>query len=92
MKLFVSKNPPYQFIFLDSVSKLKMSPEQLDSLKAGNPRKSFIEIYQTTKDGKYRGTNEHQHDVDVVIEVPERGRAVQFGRFNQGGEMEIFGD
>jgi hypothetical protein len=26
----------------------------------------------------------------VVIEVPERGKAVQFGRFNQGGEMDIF--
>lgn len=30
------------------------------------------------------------HDVDVVIEIPELGRAVQFGRFNQGGEMQIF--
>jgi hypothetical protein len=26
----------------------------------------------------------------VVIEVPERGKAIQFGRFNQGGEIEIF--
>jgi hypothetical protein len=28
--------------------------------------------------------------VDVVIEVPEKGKAVQMGRFNQGGEMDIF--
>ena len=30
--------------------------------------------------------------MDVVIEVPERGKAIQFGRFNQGGEMSIFED
>jgi len=26
----------------------------------------------------------------AVIEVPEKGKAVQFGRFNQGGEISIF--
>lgn len=31
-----------------------------------------------------------QTDADVVIEVPERGKAVQFGRFNQSGEISIF--
>jgi len=93
--LFVSDHipddlSPYQFIFLDSVSKLGLSPEDLDHLKAANPGKSFIDIYQTTKTGHFRGSNVHQHDVDVVIEVPEKGKAVQFGRFNQGGEIEIF--
>lgn len=93
--LFVSDHlpedlSPYQFIFLDSVSKLKLTPADLDQLKSEYPGKSFIEIYQTTKTGNFRGTNEHQHDVDIVIEVMEKGKAVQFGRFNQGGEMEIF--
>ncbi|MDP3558108.1 MAG: JAB domain-containing protein [Bacteroidota bacterium] len=93
--LFVSDHipddlTPYQFIFLDSVSKLRLKPEDLERLKAENPGKSFIDIYQTTKTGNFRGTNEHQHDVDVVIEVPEKGKAIQFGRFNQGGEIEIF--
>jgi len=37
-------------------------------------------------------SEEAQHDVNVVIEVPEKGRAVQFGRYNQGGEMNIFGN
>jgi hypothetical protein len=80
----------YQFIFLDSVSKLGLTPADLESLKAGNPGKSFIYVFHTTKGGKFRGENTFQHDVDVVIEVPEKGKAIQFGRFNQGGEMEIF--
>lgn len=81
---------PYEFVFLDSVNKLGLSPQDLDRLKAENPGKSFIDVHQTTKTGKFRGTNEYQHDVDIVIEVPERGKAVQFGRFNQGGEIPIF--
>jgi hypothetical protein len=28
--------------------------------------------------------------MDVVIEVPEKGRAVQNGRLNQGGEIRFF--
>ena len=82
----------YQFIILDSVNKLGLSPKDLENLKRNNPGKSFIFIFQTTKDGKFKGANSYQHDVDVVIEVTERGRATQFGRFNQGGEMGIFED
>jgi hypothetical protein len=81
---------PYDFIFLDSVNKLGLTSKDLERLKVENPGKSFIYIFQTTKDGKFRGTNEFQHDVDVVIEIPEKGKAVQNGRFNQGGSMNIF--
>ena len=96
-KLFVASLLPndlslYDFIFLDSVSKLGLAPEDLNKLKVQYPFKSFIFIFQSTKDGKFRGANTFQHDVDVVIEVPEKGRAIQMGRFNQGGEMQIFND
>ena len=82
----------YDFIFLDSVNRLGLKPEDLNNLKVRNPAKSFVFIFQSTKMGDFRGANSFQHDVDVVIEVPERGKAVQMGRFNQGGEMEIFED
>lgn len=81
---------PYDFIFLDSVNKLGLTPEDLSRLKAGNPAKSFIFVFQTTKMGAFRGANTFQHDVDVVIEVPQMGKAIQMGRFNQGGEIIIF--
>jgi predicted transcriptional regulator len=93
--LFVSDFLPeglseYDFIFLDSVNKLGLSSSDLDMLRKKNPGKSFIFIFQTTKDGNFRGKNEFQHDVDVVIEVAEKGKAIQSGRYNQGGEMSIF--
>ena len=80
----------YDFIFLDSVNKLGLTPDALNRLKSANPTKSFIFIFQATKAGSFRGDNAFQHDVDVVIEVPEKGRAVQMGRFNQGGQVDIF--
>lgn len=80
----------YDFIFLDSVNRLGLQPEDLNRLKAKNPTKSFVFIFQSTKDGNFRGANSFQHDVDIVIEVPQKGMAVQMGRFNQGGEAEIF--
>ena len=80
----------YDFIFLDSVNKLALSAKDLESLKKAYPDKSFIYIFQTTKEGNFRGANEFQHDVDIVIEVPEVGKATQRGRFNQGGEKQIF--
>jgi hypothetical protein len=80
----------YDFIFLDSVSKLGLNPDDLTRLRSLNPTKSFVFIFQTTKQGAFRGANTFQHDVDVVIEVPERGKAIQMGRFNQGGKMDIF--
>jgi len=80
----------FDFIFLDSVNTLRLSPDAVQGLKMANPGKSFIPIHQTTKTGSFRGDNRHPHNVDVVIEIPDKGRAVQFGRFNQGGEMQIF--
>lgn len=79
----------YDFVFLDSVTKLNLSPMDLEKLQNRFPMVSFIYVFQTTKLGLFRGANGYQHDVDIVIEVPEFGKAVQYGRFNQGAEMEI---
>ena len=80
----------YDFVFIDSVNKMELQPNDLEELKTKFSNVSFIYVFQTTKEGNFRGSNHFQHDVDVVIEIPEKGKAVQNGRFNQGGEMEIF--
>jgi hypothetical protein len=95
--LFVSDYIPtnissYDFVFIDSVNKAGLSPEELDLLERKNTGISFIYIFQTTKDGNHKGAMEHKHNVDVVIEVPERGIATQYGRYNQGGEMKVFAE
>lgn len=80
----------YEYVFIDSVNKYGLSSKDLALLKEKNPAASFVYVFQATKGGKFKGNNEFQHDVDIVIEVPRIGKAVQYGRYNQGGELDIF--
>lgn len=41
----------------------------------------FIYVFRPKKESS-EGTNEFQHDVGVVIEVPEQGKARQYRWFN----------
>lgn len=78
----------FQFVFIDSVSKAGMDVNAIDQLRKMHPDTSFIFIYHTTKEGKFKGVNEHAHEVDVIIQV-DKGKATSTGRFNAGGSMEI---
>ena len=78
----------FHFVFIDSVSKAGMDVTDIDSLRKMHPEVSFIFIYHTTKEGKFKGVNEHAHEVDVIVQV-EKGKATSTGRFNAGGSMEF---
>jgi hypothetical protein len=78
----------YQFVFIDSVSKAGMDVEDIDRLRKLHPETSFIFIYHTTKEGKFKGVNSHAHEVDVIIQV-DKGQATSTGRFNAGGVFVI---
>ncbi|GAB5417622.1 MAG: hypothetical protein Crog4KO_26070 [Crocinitomicaceae bacterium] len=82
----------FDFVFLDSVTKLKLSPENLVALNKSFPNTSFIEIHQVTKQGSARGQNDFAHDPDILINVPSKGYAESNGRYNQGGEMHFFNE
>jgi deoxyadenosine/deoxycytidine kinase len=78
----------FHFVFIDSVSKAGMDVNDIDALRKMHPEVSFIFIYHTTKEGKFKGVNEHAHEVDVIVQV-EKGKATSTGRFNAGGSMMI---
>jgi hypothetical protein len=78
----------FQFVFIDSVSKAGLEVSDMDEMRKMNPNTSFIFIYHTTKEGKFRGVNAHAHEVDVIIEV-EKGKATSTGRFNAGGSVSL---
>lgn len=77
---------PYQFVFIDSVSKAGMDVSDLEELRKQYPGVSFIFIYHTTKEGRFKGVNTHAHEVDVIIEVG-KGEVKATGRFNAGGVL-----
>jgi hypothetical protein len=79
---------PYQFVFIDSVSKAGMDVFQLDELRKQYPETSFIFIYHTTKAGRFKGVNTHAHEVDVIVEV-SYGNAKSNGRYSPPSSMKI---
>ncbi len=78
----------FKSVFIDSVSKAGMDVNAIDQLRKMHPDTSFIFIYHTTKEGNFKGVNEHAHEVDVIVQV-DNGKATSKGRFNAGGSMEI---
>lgn len=78
----------FDFVFIDSVSKAGMDVNDIDQIRKLHPSTSFIFIYHTTKEGKFKGVNEHAHEVDVIVQV-DKGKATSTGRFNAGGSMDI---
>jgi hypothetical protein len=92
-KLYITDRVPenisdFDFVFIDSVSKAGMDVNDIDQIRKLHPNTSFIFIYHTTKEGKFKGVNEHAHEVDVIVQV-DKGKATSTGRFNAGGSMDI---
>ena len=91
--LFIAEQVPedlseFDFVFIDSVTKAGMDIADITTLHKKFPRTAFIFIYHSTKEGKFKGENEHAHEVDVIIQV-DKGKASSTGRFRAGGEMKI---
>lgn len=79
----------YSFVFIDSVNFIKITPEDIEDLKADNKNTAFITIQQATKNGNFRGSQEFAHNCDAVIRV-EAGKAFHQGRFQEPSEMDVF--
>ncbi len=79
----------YNFVFIDSVNFIKITPEDIEDLKAANKQTAFITIQQATKNGNFRGSQEFAHNCDMVIRV-EAGQASHQGRFQEPTEMPVF--
>ena len=68
---------------------IKITPEEIEDLKASNKNTAFITIQQATKNGNFRGSQEFAHNCDMVIRV-EAGQASHQGRFQEPTEMAVF--
>lgn len=79
----------YRFVIIDSVNYIRIEPEEIEQLKAENPKMALITVQQATKDGKFRGSQQYAHNCDIIIEVIE-GVAYHQGRFQVHSEMPIF--
>ncbi len=80
----------YDFVIFDSVNSLKLTPDDLKEINKKNHLTSFIYIFQTTKDGKFRGSQEFEHDVDVSIELHNGIATTKKSRFGGNGQIKIY--
>jgi len=82
----------YDFIFIDSVNELGIDPGEVAKLimKGRQNQTSFVFIYRSTKDGKYKGLSENEHLVDVSIKVENGLTFNQKNRFGGKGRINVF--
>lgn len=85
------KSIDFKFCFIDSINMIRdASPEALEDLRAKFPDVLFAIIMQSTKDGKFKGSNEYAHNSDINIKI-EKGVAETIkNRFGKLGTYEVF--
>ncbi|MCQ2741354.1 MAG: AAA family ATPase [Alphaproteobacteria bacterium] len=74
----------YNVIFIDSINSMGLEPDDILKLDKGQ---SWVYIFQSTKDGNFRGSQEFEHIVDTSIVVENMKAHAIKNRF--GGKREI---
>ena len=71
----------YDLIILDSATNLGFYPNQIKDLQEKSG-KAVIAILQSTKDGKFKGSQEWLHDVDISLKIDDFQAILEKSRFN----------
>ena len=80
----------YQFIILDSITDLRISLEAYKELRTQYPNTAFILILQVTKDGKFKGGKEWEHEVEIAGNVEDGVINIYKNRYGVKGSMNFF--
>lgn len=81
----------YAFCFIDSINMIvDAEPDKLEKLRNDYSDTCFAMILQSTKDGKFKGSNEYAHNSDIHIKVTAGLAETEKNRFNQLSEYEVF--
>ncbi len=76
----------YDVVFIDSVNHAGLEAEDLRRLPQSV---SYVYVFQATKSGNFRGTNDYLHDVDASIRVESFRAYAEKNRFGASGECEV---
>lgn len=80
----------FDVLIIDSVNDARLEPIDIKNLQKQYPKLSLVLIFQTKKDGQFRGYNTWEHWVQTVIEVKNGVAHTGKNRFGTKGEYEIF--
>lgn len=76
--LDVSRLSDFDVVFLDSVNYLQIEPDELNNFPKNV---AFVYVFQATKNGDYKGSQQYAHDVDVLVEVDQMRAKTHKNRF-----------
>lgn len=82
----------YDVVLLDSVNHLQMDADELATLPQNC---AYVWIFQSTKEGNYKGGQQYAHDSDTVIKVDSmkaRTEKNRFGAANMEFDIEDYED
>jgi hypothetical protein len=80
----------YQFVILDSITDLGIDLESYKLMREKYPDTAFILILQTTKDGKFKGGKEWEHEVEIAGEVDNGVISIYKNRYGVKGTLNFF--
>jgi len=80
----------YRFVIMDSITDLGIDLEAYKTLREKNPDTAFILILQTTKDGKFKGGKEWEHEVEIAGEVDGGVISIYKNRYGIKGSLNFF--
>lgn len=89
LEIDIRENPS-PFIFIDSVNTYNLNVNQIEKLREDYPKISFILIYQSTKNGALRGSNEILHNSDILVRVENGMAETEKNRYNELSKVTIF--
>jgi predicted ATP-dependent serine protease len=82
----------YTSCFIDSINMISDSdPAAFEVLRKDFPEVLFAIIMQSTKDGKFKGSNEYAHNSDINIKVDFGVARTIKNRFGELAEYRVFG-
>lgn len=82
----------YQFVILDSITDLGIDLVSYKLMREKYPDTAFILILQTTKDGKFKGGKEWEHEVEIAGEVDNGTISIYKNRYGVRGSLNFFED
>ena len=80
----------YDFLFLDSVTDLHLTPEEVHRIREDYPKLTVFCLFHVTKQGRHAGKNTYAHNVEQKIHVIGEGMAESTGRYGKGEPVNFF--
>lgn len=82
----------YDFVFFDSVQSLKVSIDEFQRLIKDITHRGAVVffVFQATKSGRFRGSLEYEHEVDISLQAKKGLISVIKNRFGGSGFYEAY--